>query len=142
MVIVALSSALSGKILNLDWRPLARDSTFYTLSIVVLIVFAWDGLVQWWEALILVALYFSYVGTMVFNERLMNFLANLEEKCANCRKGKVAHSDAPARASQMRESQRFTHSDKKDRKQSVIVSKLSLVSKFKFNRHSSTNILF
>merc|ERR1712226_766646 len=27
----------------------------------------------------------------------------------------------------MRESQRFTHSDKKDRKQSVIVSKLSLV---------------
>merc|ERR1711990_803187 len=28
LVIVALSAALSGKILNLDWRPLARDATF------------------------------------------------------------------------------------------------------------------
>ena len=34
LVIVALSAALAGQILNLDWRPLTRDSCFYALSIV------------------------------------------------------------------------------------------------------------
>ena len=33
LVIVALSAALAGQILNLDWRPLTRDSCFYALSI-------------------------------------------------------------------------------------------------------------
>ena len=130
MVIVALSSALSGKILNLDWRPLARDSTFYTLSIVVLIVFAWDGLVEWWEALILVCLYFAYVSTMVFNERLMNFLVKVEESYNKCCKKSV--DDASVARPSQRDSHRFTHTDKKEKSNSVIVSKLSLISKSAF----------
>jgi len=125
LVIVALSSALSGKILNLDWRPLARDSTFYTFSIVVLIVFAWDGLVEWWEALILVLLYFTYVGTMVFNERLMNFLVKVEESFNKCRKKSV--DDASVTRPSQRDSHRFTHTEKKEKNNSVIVSKLSLI---------------
>ena len=43
LVIVALSSALAGQVLVLDWRPLARDATFYAMSIVFMIVFTWDG---------------------------------------------------------------------------------------------------
>ena len=79
LVIVALSAALSGKILNLDWRPLARDATFYTISIAILIIFAWDGMIYWYEAMILVIVYFMYVGTMFFNETLMLKLVDIEE---------------------------------------------------------------
>ena len=79
LVIVALSAALSGKILNLDWRPLARDATFYTISIAILIIFAWDGMITWYEATILVVVYLIYVGTMFFNEQLMLKLVDLEE---------------------------------------------------------------
>ena len=48
-VIVALSAALAGQVLNLDWRPLIRDSVFYAMSICVLITFAWDGIIFWYE---------------------------------------------------------------------------------------------
>merc|ERR1719427_2505269 len=78
--IIALSAAFSGGELHLDWRPLARDATFYSLSIAVLIIFAWDGFIQWYEAVCLVSLYLIYVGTMFFNERLMAGLGELEER--------------------------------------------------------------
>ncbi|CAG5101937.1 Oidioi.mRNA.OKI2018_I69.chr1.g68.t2.cds [Oikopleura dioica] len=67
LVIVALSAALAGKSLNLDWRPLARDATYYAISIGFLVGFAWDGYITWWEALILTALYVIYVVIMAFN---------------------------------------------------------------------------
>ena len=78
LVIIALSAALAGQVLNLDWRPLARDSLFYAMSICVLIIFAWDGYINWYEAMILVILYFVYVLVMRFNPQLMNFLLKLE----------------------------------------------------------------
>ena len=74
LVIVALSAALAGKSLNLDWRPLARDATYYAISIGFLVGFAWDGYITWWEALILTALYVIYVIIMAFNPQLMTFL--------------------------------------------------------------------
>lgn len=70
----------SGKVLNLDWRPLARDATFYSLSIAILIIFAWDGFIQLYEAILLVTLYFIYVGTMFVNEKLMMALGQLADK--------------------------------------------------------------
>ena len=71
---MALSSALAGKTLALDWRPLARDSTYYALSIGFLVAFAWDGYITWWEALILTMLYVIYVVIMTFNQQLMALL--------------------------------------------------------------------
>ena len=73
----------------------------------ILIIFSWDGLIHWYEAVclgpfsnrsklhrfdwltnhlrapfsktVLVALYLIYVGTMFFNEKLMTWLGELEE---------------------------------------------------------------
>ena len=53
LVIVALSCAVagaSGASLLIDWRPVARDVTFYCTSIVMLAVFFNDGKVETWEA--------------------------------------------------------------------------------------------
>lgn len=69
--------------LNLDWRPLFRDSFVYGLSIAVFIGFAWDGKFEWWEALIILLIYVAYIVIMKFNKHLMKLLAKIE--CAWCR---------------------------------------------------------
>lgn len=75
LIIIALTSALAGQILHLDWRPLLRDSFFYALSIGCFIAFAWDGLFQHYESVSLLVLYGSYIVLMVFNRNLMDWMA-------------------------------------------------------------------
>ena len=55
----------------------------YGLSIAVFIGFSWDGMFQWWEALILLLLYVAYIVIMKFNPYLMKLLAMIE--CKWCR---------------------------------------------------------
>lgn len=83
LIIIALSAVLSGQVLSLDWRPLARDSLVYGLSIVIFIAFAWDGKLEWYEALILLLIYVMYIAIMKFNPRLLQLLARIE--CNWCR---------------------------------------------------------
>lgn len=52
LVIVALSAAVaskSGSTLKIDHRVVARDVSFYTGSIFILVLAANDGKIQWWE---------------------------------------------------------------------------------------------
>ena len=83
LIIIALSAMLSGQALSLDWRPLARDSVVYGISIIVFIGFAWDGQFEWYEALILLLLYVAYIVIMKFNAHLLKLLAKIE--CNWCR---------------------------------------------------------
>ena len=41
---------------------------FYSVSLIVLVVFFMDNQIMWWEALILFLWYGAYVGFMKFNE--------------------------------------------------------------------------
>lgn len=84
LIIIALSAALSLKTLNIDWRPLARDSVFYAMSIVMFIVFAWDGVLELYECGILFFGYCLYVTTMFVNQPLMRFLSFLESCICSC----------------------------------------------------------
>lgn len=52
LVIVALSAAIAtncGSSAKVDHRVVARDVTFYTGSIAILIASTEDGIVEWWE---------------------------------------------------------------------------------------------
>lgn len=84
LVIIGLSAALAGAVLHLDWRPLARDSFFYVVSIFQLLLFVlWStpGRIDWWEGLILVVTYVLYVMFMAFlNKRYMNLAAKLTSR--------------------------------------------------------------
>ena len=85
LVIVALSAfvaARSGSSLLIDWRPVSRDVIYYTSSIIMLTVFFLDGKVEWWESLIMVLGYGSYIVFMIFNEKIM-------ESCAGSPKYQV-----------------------------------------------------
>lgn len=54
--------------------PLARDSTFYAIDLIVLLVFFLDEEIWWWEALIMLCLYVCYVIFMKNNEKAQNWV--------------------------------------------------------------------
>jgi len=74
LVIIGLSALLAGQTLFLDWRPLARDIFFYIASIVALVGVVYDKKVEWWEALILLLMYVSYIVFMAYNQRFFLWL--------------------------------------------------------------------
>eukprot|EP00051_Salpingoeca_urceolata_P021368 m.334407 g.334407 ORF g.334407 m.334407 type:complete len:456 (-) comp19785_c0_seq12:1146-2513(-) len=74
LVIVALSGALAGTVLQLEWRIVVRDSVVYSISIGLFILFAWDGYIELYETILLLLLYAAYLVIMVFNQRLMAWM--------------------------------------------------------------------
>ena len=57
--------------------PLIRDVFFYSVSLIVLVLFFSDNLIHWWEALILFLWYGVYVSFMKFNEPMEDALRKL-----------------------------------------------------------------
>jgi K+-dependent Na+/Ca+ exchanger-like protein len=75
LIIVALSAAIAAQnnaALDIDWRPVTRDATFYTMSIILLGVFFWDAKIYWWEGAIMTAVYGLYIYFMTINEWAMD----------------------------------------------------------------------
>ncbi|XP_071477467.1 sodium/potassium/calcium exchanger 1-like [Diadema antillarum] len=98
LIIIALTAALAGKVLHLDWRPLARDSIFYLLSIACYIIFSWDVYITWWEALLLLILYIIYLVLMKFNPKIMAATDHIT--CGGFCQNDVAPLDEEAAAEQ------------------------------------------
>jgi len=95
LVIIAFTTLLARKVLDIDWRPLVRDSVFYSFSILAFIILSWDGKFMWWESLILLVLYFLYILTMKFNPQLMECMggcAKSEEEPAAGENGEAVTS--------------------------------------------------
>jgi len=79
LVIIACSGAWATEALRIDWKPFSRDVTFYSLSIILLmVVISWDGRlsgeVYWWEGLIMFLCYGFYILIMIYNTKLMALL--------------------------------------------------------------------
>ena len=70
LFVIGMCAIFSREVLALTWWPLFRDSSYYTLSLLVLFAFFTDGEIEWWESLILFLMYIGYVILMAYNERL------------------------------------------------------------------------
>lgn len=81
LVIIGASAITAGRMfgsLKLDWRPLTRDSLFYSISIAALIGVAVTGdNATEVEGAILVLLYLSYITFMIFNAKIFNKVDSL-----------------------------------------------------------------
>merc|ERR1711971_253431 len=64
---IAACAFASAEALKLTAWPLIRDTTFYSIALIVLVIFFLDDAIKWWEALILFLWYFCYVIFMKFN---------------------------------------------------------------------------
>lgn len=52
----------SFKVIFLDWWPVSRDCLMYAISVISLIFTLQDGIVMWYEALLLVFAYMIYIA--------------------------------------------------------------------------------
>ncbi|KAM9206360.1 sodium/potassium/calcium exchanger 2 isoform 1-T1 [Dugong dugon] len=67
LFVIGMCALFSREILNLTWWPLFRDVSFYIVDLIMLIIFFLDNVITWWESLLLLTAYFSYVLFMKFN---------------------------------------------------------------------------
>jgi K+-dependent Na+/Ca+ exchanger-like protein len=70
LIIVAMAAASTTETLNIDWKPVVRDCSFYTVSVLELLIFFNDGQILWWEGLIMTISYGLYILFMVFNAKI------------------------------------------------------------------------
>jgi len=77
LVIIGLCALLCDKPTQLSWWPLLRDSSYYLLSIAILIVVMVDSEVFWYEALIMLIFYIGYILIMKFNTTLQGIVLKL-----------------------------------------------------------------
>lgn len=81
LAVLAVCGLLAGIVVPLDWWPLTRDSIAYTVTVVALIVIITDQSVEWYEGVIMLALYCLYILAMVFNTRLESFANRIVNAC-------------------------------------------------------------
>jgi len=81
LFVIGMCAIFSKTLLHLTWWPLLRDSVFYSVALALLIRSFHDSTIEWWESLILFAIYLLYVTFMYFNERLETYVKQLISKC-------------------------------------------------------------
>nr|AWC68277.1 solute carrier family 24 member 2 [Arizona elegans] len=76
LFVIGMCALFSKQILHLTWWPLFRDVSFYILDLILLIIFFLDNFIRWWESLILLSAYISYVTFMKFNGQVEEWVKN------------------------------------------------------------------
>uniref|UniRef100_A0A087XYM1 Sodium/calcium exchanger membrane region domain-containing protein n=1 Tax=Poecilia formosa TaxID=48698 RepID=A0A087XYM1_POEFO len=74
LVIIGLSGIFAGQTVVLTWWSLFRDSCYYILSVLALIMVIYDDRVYWWESLVLMTMYGIYIIIMKFNSQISVFV--------------------------------------------------------------------
>lgn len=81
LFVIGVCALVTPELLVLTWFPLARDCTFYVISLVLLAVFFAGENIEWYESVVLLWMYLLYVAVMFYNgslrewaERKVNFL--------------------------------------------------------------------
>ncbi|KAG5679260.1 hypothetical protein PVAND_008840 [Polypedilum vanderplanki] len=78
--VAACASLFARQPIQIDWWPITRDSILFSMNVIILVLFAWDGIIMWWETCILMTLYVLYWTLMFQNKRIMNFVKNIVEE--------------------------------------------------------------
>ncbi|XP_024152492.1 sodium/potassium/calcium exchanger 3 isoform X2 [Oryzias melastigma] len=93
LCIIGVCGLFTLQTIRLSCWPLLRDSIYYTLSISALIVFIYDEKVVWWEALILILMYFVYILIMKMNSRIVRFLESQKKSPSGLKNGAAGNAD-------------------------------------------------
>lgn len=69
--VAAVASLAATEPVQLDWWPITRDATIYSINIILLLVFAWDNQVTLIETIIMVVMLILYFIVIFQNKRIM-----------------------------------------------------------------------
>ncbi|GIX70460.1 hypothetical protein CDAR_280541 [Caerostris darwini] len=67
LFVIGVCGLFSGRIVELTWWPLFRDSVFYSATVIILIAIIFDSEVTWYESVIMMLIYATYILLMKFN---------------------------------------------------------------------------
>ncbi|KAM9348460.1 sodium/potassium/calcium exchanger 3 [Symphorus nematophorus] len=93
LVIIGLSGIFAGQTVLLTWWSLFRDSSYYILSVLTLIMVIYDATVVWWESLLLMTMYGVYIIIMKFNSQILAFVTRQFRSTRPCCPGSEDHRD-------------------------------------------------
>lgn len=74
LFVIGMCALFSRSVLTLTWWPLFRDCTFYSASLITLIIFFRDNYIHWYEAAVLFSFYLAYVSFMKWNQPVERFV--------------------------------------------------------------------
>ncbi|XP_053341241.1 sodium/potassium/calcium exchanger 3 [Clarias gariepinus] len=74
LVIIGVCGIFAGQTVALTWWSLFRDSLYYILSVLALILVIYDERVVWWESMLLISMYGVYILIMKFNSQIAGFV--------------------------------------------------------------------
>ncbi|XP_077165714.1 sodium/potassium/calcium exchanger 3 [Paroedura picta] len=83
LCIIGVCGLFAGQVVVLSSWCLLRDSVYYTLSVIALILFIYDEKVSWWESLVLVMMYAVYIIIMKFNSCLQHLFERRTKNATN-----------------------------------------------------------
>ncbi|XP_046876967.1 sodium/potassium/calcium exchanger 3-like [Hypomesus transpacificus] len=90
LVIIGVCGIFAGQTVVLTWWSLFRDSLYYILSVLALILVIYDAKVVWWESLMLISMYGVYILIMKFNSQIRGFVERRLEASGPCCRGSEA----------------------------------------------------
>ncbi|GAB6026816.1 hypothetical protein CHUAL_013421 [Chamberlinius hualienensis] len=81
LAVTSVCGLLSGKMVPLDWWPLTRDCVYYAFTVIALVIVMFDEKIYWYEAMVLLIMFFIYVVFMRFNRMASVYFHSLP--CCN-----------------------------------------------------------
>ncbi|KFW01074.1 Sodium/potassium/calcium exchanger 4, partial [Eurypyga helias] len=83
LCIVGVCGIFAGQVVCLTQWSVFRDSVYYTISVIILIVFIYDEKIEWWESLVLIVMYSFYILIMKYNVRMQTFFTLKSKNVGN-----------------------------------------------------------
>jgi len=69
------------QVIPLEWRILTRDCVIYVISVVVLVIVMWDGVIKLYEAIILMTMFVGYLMLLFCSKCIMRWHNKLAHIC-------------------------------------------------------------
>ncbi|KAG8197651.1 hypothetical protein JTE90_001580 [Oedothorax gibbosus] len=91
LFVISMCAIFSKTVLSLTWWPLFRDVSFYSVSLIILILCFRDNVIYWYEAAVLLGCYAAYVIFMKFNEPTEKAVRKLLDRSKFTRVGSKDH---------------------------------------------------
>uniref|UniRef100_A0A1I8I488 Na_Ca_ex domain-containing protein n=1 Tax=Macrostomum lignano TaxID=282301 RepID=A0A1I8I488_9PLAT len=98
LFIIGLCGLCATQAIYLSWWPMFRDCSYYSLSVISLILVIYNEEVHWYEALIFLVMYCGYIAIMYLNERIDSSIAARFPALATGGSQRLAQADAEAAA--------------------------------------------
>ncbi|KAM9294130.1 sodium/potassium/calcium exchanger 4 [Gastrophryne carolinensis] len=83
LCIIGVCGVFAGQVVRLTWWSLFRDSMYYILAIIALIIFIYDEVIVWWESLILIIMYLIYILIMKYNVKMQHLFTIKRKNLGN-----------------------------------------------------------